>query len=197
MKINGYCILFVLITLYINSSVTSAKEVESSGKDRAYIGASLGYTFNRDTCSELYLSCDDNDTSYGAFIGVNFTDYLALEIGYQDFGSYEGVFIVADKTEISGVDVALKGTWVFSNDASLFFKAGGLRWSKKFYGHQENYSKSDEYKENGFSPTVSTGVDYEFITDWQVRFAYQWASEFGGEETQLNQVYISIIYKFI
>jgi OmpA-OmpF porin, OOP family len=55
-----------------------------------YLGGSIGYSQYKDTCKNLFIPCDENDTAFRVFGGYQFNRNWMLELGYGDFGEAEG-----------------------------------------------------------------------------------------------------------
>ncbi|MCH1929499.1 porin family protein [Shewanella sp. A25] len=188
-----YIFAFSLVTM---AGSASANNPPTQLEPKPYIGFDGGFTFIQETCSKVYTHCDNSEPKLGFLYGVSLTDYFAIETGFQFFGTYKGFLNTTDKSDISSIDLSAKFAWGVSPTANVFFKAGGMRWMKEFRGHIENNTGSGRERENGYSPALTVGVDYHFRDNWDLSLSYQWANQFGGQNTDLNQVSIGFNYFF-
>lgn len=135
----------------------------AAGEPGFYIGAWVGQsskdvsrdfyeTFNADnqqfssfTPVEDHTSFDDSDTAFGLLAGYRFTQYLAFESGYTEFGKVEyksqasgnypleaGTFNSKIQSGTSGFSFAALGTLPLSRDWELFARGGVLFATTKF-----------------------------------------------------------------
>lgn len=65
----------------------AAQGMDSSG---IYLGGSLGLSQYKDTCKNLFVPCEDQDTAFRVFGGYQFNRNWAVELGYADFGEADG-----------------------------------------------------------------------------------------------------------
>jgi len=55
-----------------------------------YLGGSVGYSQFKDSCKELPVPCDGEDTAWRAFGGYQFNRYVAVEVGFANLGKATG-----------------------------------------------------------------------------------------------------------
>jgi len=55
-----------------------------------YLGGSVGYSQFKDSCKELPVPCDGEDTAWRAFGGYQFNRYVAVEGGFANLGKATG-----------------------------------------------------------------------------------------------------------
>lgn len=55
-----------------------------------YLGGSAGYSQFKNTCKDLAVPCDANDSTWRVFGGYQFTRYWAVELGYGNLGEVNG-----------------------------------------------------------------------------------------------------------
>jgi OOP family OmpA-OmpF porin len=58
-----------------------------------YVGGSAGYGQAKNTCKNLVVPCDANDSTWRFFGGYQFNRYWAAELGYGDLGAVTGAGI--------------------------------------------------------------------------------------------------------
>ena len=131
--------------------------VASAAEHGFYIGGHIGQSskdaprsfyelFNDDiqtfaffTRSEQTTSFDDSDLAYGLDIGYRLTPHVALEAGYQNFGTVifesrasgnfpleSGTTAVTIESETTGFTLTALGVLPLSRDWELFARAGAL-----------------------------------------------------------------------
>jgi OmpA-OmpF porin, OOP family len=116
--------------LLVAAAGSVAAQVPEKG---IYIGGSLGYSQYKDSCKDLLIPCDENDTIWRAFAGYQFNRYWAMEIGGGHFGEAEGQGTVAGlgsgsfSLKAYGMDVSAIGTVPLSGGLSVFGRLGVYR----------------------------------------------------------------------
>jgi OOP family OmpA-OmpF porin len=65
----------------------AAQSMDPSG---IYLGGSLGRSQYKDTCKNLFIPCEAEDTSWRFFAGYQFNRNWAVELGYTDLGEATG-----------------------------------------------------------------------------------------------------------
>jgi len=73
--------LYLFTVLLFTSSVQAREEFW-------YMGAGAGATFLEDS-DDLFSSSEEKSTAYKAYVGYRVSTYIALEIDYAHFGTYE------------------------------------------------------------------------------------------------------------
>lgn len=66
--------------------VAGSALAQSADPSGIYLGGSLGRSQYKDTCKNLFVPCEDQDTAWRFFGGYQFNRNWALELGYGDFG---------------------------------------------------------------------------------------------------------------
>jgi OmpA-OmpF porin, OOP family len=131
---------------------------------------------------------DENRLSYGAFGGWGFNKWLAVEVGYHggsDFSAHlnsDGAFPtreVEQHTDIHGFEASVVGSWWFTNDFSLYGRAGIFVW-KGESTFTEDLDSTDEFpatsretfEDDGNDPFFGIGIQTE-MDGALVRLEYQ------------------------
>lgn len=95
-----------------------------------YLGGSVGYSQYKDTCKNLFIPCDDDDTAYRVFAGYQFNRNWAAEVGYGDFGDARGSGPIPAggdatfKTHSYAFDLTAIGSVYLTQRLSLFGRLG-------------------------------------------------------------------------
>lgn len=122
-----------------------------------YVGAAAGRSSLQDKDQALPgADVDDTDTGWKVFGGYTWNPYVALELGYVDFGKFSASG-QSGEWKVKGVDLSVLGVWPLPNQFSLFGKVGANRW------------KVDN-DVSGFGSTSDNGVDVSLRCGRAIRF---------------------------
>jgi OOP family OmpA-OmpF porin len=141
----------VIIAILAGPHMTVVQAEEFSGSN-FYIGASGGEANYDISCSGA-SDCDDSDTGWKVFMGVD-NNRFGFEAGYVNFGE-------PLSHDVWGVQMQGLGIHQFNDQFSAFAKAGGLAYD------------GDEI-DNGFTWSLGAGVQYNFSGMFGVRAEYEW-----------------------
>jgi OOP family OmpA-OmpF porin len=137
-----------------------------------YLGASLGAAKAKQICANVD-SCDAKETSGRLFGGYQVNRYLAVEAGYQYFGTFiqgtRGVFS-------SAVDLVAVGSWHFTQDLSVYGKAGGY----------VARTRSAPAAEDNSDFAYGIGAEWRVFKEWSVRGEWQRYYNLGGGDIGLS-----------
>lgn len=120
-------------TMYVAAAMASALALSTPASAgffdltlAPYVGGSLGQATVDITCPAS-TSCDDKDTAWKVFGGLEVNEYLSMELGYVDFGKAKytnlGGGVDGQRTS-KGVTVQLVGTYVLNPSITLIGKGG-------------------------------------------------------------------------
>ena len=180
----------------LSSFAAFAQQSSSSlaGDNGFYVGGNYGY-LKVDGDNDFD---DDNDVWQG-LVGYRFNDYIAIEGGIVDFGSYGNEF---GKASTDGYTAAVKGTLPLNDMFSVYAKAGQL-WSETEYRADAiGFDDDDE------SLFIGAGVSYAVTKQFLVNAEYTIydASVSAGEavqdfddtdlETDFHQASLGVEYRF-
>jgi OOP family OmpA-OmpF porin len=187
-------ILLPVLLFSFSSSVLSADALDKPW----YIGGGVGQSEADDACGGI-SNCDDTDTGWKLFGGYRFTQYVAIEAGYVDFGEYSGSSGgISASAEATGVTAHVVGTLPLHDRFSLIGRLGTI------------YSDVD-VKASGFGITIreddqsfafAAGVGAEVnITDqFSLRAEYELFKDVGDDNsTGEDDVYLaslSAVFRF-
>ncbi len=95
--------------------------------DGLSLGASIGYVNVAD--SEPGFDFESSDTGYKLFASYEFSNHLAIEGGYIDFGNQEDQFQgLTGQIDASGWNLYGVGNLPLADSVDLFAKAGIVNW---------------------------------------------------------------------
>jgi OmpA-OmpF porin, OOP family len=163
MAMNGKAALAVLGMLAaLFAAPAAAQGSDASG---IYLGGSLGYSQYKDTCKNLFIPCDDEDTAWRIFGGYQFNRNWAAELGFGDFGETHGSGPIpaggeaAFRTRSYGVDLTGIGTFYLTQRLSLFGRLGAYMGRTTRDIEFTNFPNVHEAKTNS-GVTYGAGVGY-------------------------------------
>jgi hypothetical protein len=155
---NSKITLFSLITTMLLVASTRVIADDDSG---FYIGANI----NRASASfedDRRIDFDDSDNAYGVKAGFMFTDFIGVELGYIDLGSFstDDRGVVRDiNLDADGFSAALVLNWSVIDQLDLYGKVGAFRVSansNSFIGDQ--LIRADE---DATEPFGAFGVEWD------------------------------------
>jgi OOP family OmpA-OmpF porin len=188
-----------------------------------YLGVGFGQTkaVNPGSCSDLNglfnpgFSCSFNDTDTGwkIFAGLQFNRNFALEMSYQDLGSFKltanGVVTcvpIALKETLSASGFGLDGviSIPLSKEFALLARLGFFAWSldakaTATNGNNGNTATAND-KPTGTSLSFGIGARYNFSEHFGLRVEYQRFTDIGDQnstgQSDVDLLSASLIYRF-
>lgn len=138
----------------------------------AYVGGSVGIV-DYDICaSGGGVTCDDSDTGFKVFGGMNINETFSLEVSYVDLGevavsagSYKGA-IEVDAVSIDGI-----ASIPVNDKFDVFGKLGVTNWA---WDYNENYQLIGEGSDHGLGFKAGAGfkVDLQDNVGLRVELEY-------------------------
>ena len=190
----------ILGLLLAAAAGAAAAQVPEKG---IYIGGSLGYSQYKDSCKNLLIPCEENDTMWRAFAGYQFNRYWAAEIGGGHLGEAEGQGTIAGvgsgsfRLKAYGLDVTAIGSMPISGGVSAFGRFGAYR-SRTTLDQQGTFfaTTHDAGTNSGF--TYGAGLGYNLSrlgirVEWQ-RYANIGASTTGTDE--IDAFSFGVLFRF-
>lgn len=167
-----------------------------------YLGANVGQSSSDISCP-VGVSCDDSDTAWKIYGGLEINEFISMEVGYIDLGkvTYSGTAETGTR-ETNGMILAMVGTYAI-NPSFVLSGRGGL-----------NILNTEVNGTIAGTPTLNTGdtdVVWSFgvgaqynVTpsvglrlDWE-RFFEAGSSDFNGGtgEADIDLISAGVVYKF-
>ncbi|MGY4028282.1 OmpA family protein [Aeromonas rivuli] len=170
-----------------------------------YVGAKAGWVHGHNACESQRLTCDNDALGAGIFAGYELNDWLALEAGYNYFGSMKADYpalghsdVTAPYTgKVQGIELGAKPYWDLNESTSLFAKVGTLAWWTDVTGEEVGYQHSAS--DNGWSPMLGAGLEMAMTDNLSARVEYQWFHNVGGSATggsSINMLSAGVAYHF-
>jgi OmpA-OmpF porin, OOP family len=166
-----------------------------------YLGASVGQAQADITCT-AGTSCDDKDTAWRLFGGMEVNEYISMEVGYIDFGEAtytdlgEGSSGIRDT---NGVTVNVVGTYVVSPSITLFGKGG-----MNFLGTSVKGTvvTSGSESDTDVEWSLGLGAQYNFTPTIGLRMEWERFFEVGSpdptstREADIDLISAGLVFKF-
>ena len=188
---------FVLISVFLFSLSSSVLSADALPKPW-YVGGGVGQSKGDDVCDGI-SSCDDTDTGWKLFGGLQFTQYVAIEAGYVDLGKFSGnVSGISASAEATGYTAHVVGTLPLNSRFSLIGRLGTI------YNDVEVKASaggsSDSARDQQFAFAVGVGAEVNFTDQFSLRAEYELFKDLGDEdETGEDDVYLaslSAVFRF-
>lgn len=166
-----------------------------------YIGGNIGQSSSDITCP-TGVSCDDSDTAWKIYGGMEINEYISMEVGYADLGEVKYSGAKTGTRETNGMLVDVVGTYAI-NPSFILSARGGM-----------NFLNTEVNGTIAGTPTLNTGdtdVVWSFgvggqynLTpsvglrlDWE-RFFEAGSSDYNGGtgEADIDMLSAGVVYKF-
>ncbi len=173
--------------------------------NEVYVGAKAGLVHGHNACESHNIACDNDALGAGLFAGYELNDWLALEAGYNYFGSMKADYPALGHSDVSapysgkvqGIELGAKPYWHWNDSTSVFVKAGTLAWWTDVTGDEVGYQHNA--RDNGWSPMLGAGLDIAITDNLSARLEYQWFNNIGGSATggsSINMLSGGMSYRF-
>lgn len=172
-----------------------------------YIGASAGLS-NTDICSAAD-TCDDKDTAWKIYGGMEMNEYLSMEIGYIDMGKvhyagYTGVngTPLSGTRYVNGMIVDVVGTYQINPSFTLMAKGGMNILNAEVNGTiaqtpTENTGDTDVAWSFGLGAQYNLTPMVGLRLEWERFFEVGSPSSNGGTgEADIDTTTAGIVFKF-
>jgi OOP family OmpA-OmpF porin len=166
-----------------------------------FVGASYGLATSDIDCS-AGVSCDDTDSAWRIFGGLEINEFMAMEVGYIDLGEVQYGGADSGSRETNGMTMTLLGTYYFTPSFSLIAR-GGLN----FLNTEVNGTIAGTPVDNSGDTDVvwSFGLGAQYYLTPAVGVRLEWESFFeagssdfngGTGEADIDLISASLVYKF-
>lgn len=161
-----------------------------------FIGAAVGQS-NSDVTCPAATSCDDSDTAWKIFGGLEVNEYISMEVGYADMGEVDYKGAVSGTREVDGMTLRLIGAYAL-NPRFTLLATGGM-----------NILQADMKTVPGASDdtdvawSAGLGMQYNFTksvglrVEWE-RYFEVGSSNFNGGtgEADVDLISAGLVFKF-
>jgi OOP family OmpA-OmpF porin len=185
----------ILISAFLFSLSSLSFSADAPSK-RYYVGGGVGQSKGDDVCDGI-SNCDDTDIAWKLFGGYRFTQNIAIEGGYVDFGEYTGkvntiIGTVKAKAEVSGFTAHMVGTLPLHERFSLIARLGTIYADVDVKGSAGGFNGHADDQSFAFAGGVGAEV---VITDQLfARAEYELFKDLGdNDETGESDVYLASV----
>lgn len=188
---------FTLISAFLFSIFSPVISAEALGNPW-YIGAGVGQSEVDDFCSGV-SNCDDTDTGWKLFGGYLFTQYVAIEAGYVDFGKFSGSSGgISASAEVTGVTAHVVGMLPLNERFSLIGRLGTIYADVDIKASGFGYSFHDD--DQSFDFAAGVGAEVNITDQFSLRAEYELFKDVGDDDTTgEDDVYLaslSAVFRF-
>ena len=164
-----------------------------------YLGASVGQS-TIDVSCPAGVSCDDKDTAWKVFGGLEVNEYISMEAGYADLGkvSYSGA--KSGTRDTKGVILQLVGTYAINPSITLIARGGMNILDTQFNG---TIAGAPDKSDTDVVWSAGLGAQYNFTqsvglrAEWERYFKTGSPATNGGTgEANVDLLSASLVYKF-
>lgn len=161
-----------------------------------FIGAAVGQS-NSDTTCPAATSCDDSDTAWKIFGGLEVNEYISMEVGYADMGKVTYTGTTTGTREVDGMTLRVLGTYAL-NPSFTLFATGGM-----------NILQADMKTVPGASDdtdvawSAGLGMQYNFTKSVGLRVEWERYFEVGNSnfnggtgEADVDLISAGVVFKF-
>lgn len=189
-----------IIAVSVAAAALAFSAAASAGEaGTPYIGGHLGFAHGAwsDSNESLYNMDDSSGTGIGLFLGYNFTENFAVELGYNFFDRFKTANKLSgakSDLDVQGPELAARVNFPVS-DALEFYLRGGL-----MYANSEISGGPDGSQ---MSPLAGLGMQFNIDRNIGVRVGYDryfnaWDGDGTAEGTDMDvdSVYLGFQYTF-
>lgn len=166
-----------------------------------YLGANVGQS-NSDISCPVGISCDDSDTAWKIYGGLEINEFISMEVGYIDLGEVQYSGEETGTRETNGVIVAMVGTYAISPSFVLSGR-GGMNFLTVEVDGTIAGTPTLNTEDTDIAWSFGVGAQYNVTPsvglrlDWE-RFFEAGNSDFNGGtgEADIDLISAGVVYKF-
>lgn len=168
-----------------------------------FVGASLGQVSSDISCP-AGVSCDDSDTAWKIFGGMEMNEYISMEVGYVDLGEVQYSGAKTGSREVNGMAFDLLGTYAFSPSFKLIARGGMNILNAEVNGTiAPGGTPTSNTGDTDVAWSFGLGAQYNFTpavglrAEWE-RFFEVGSSDYNGGtgEADIDMISASLVYQF-
>jgi OOP family OmpA-OmpF porin len=172
-----------------------------------YVGASVGLS-NTDICSASD-SCDDKDTAWKIYGGMEMNEYISMEVGYVDMGKvhYDGYTALtgtplSGTRYVNGMIIDVLGTYMINPSFTLMAK-GGMNILNAEVNGTIAQTPTENTGDTDVAWSFGVGAQYNFTPAVGLRLEWERFFEVGSPaynggtgEADIDLLSAGLVYKF-
>lgn len=192
-------------TIHLAAAVASALSLSSPATAgffdltlAPFIGASAGQA-SYDVSCPATSTCDDSDTAWKIFGGLEVNEYIAMEVGYADLGEAKFSGTPSGTAEVNGMTMQVIGTLAINPSLAVIGRGG-----MNFLNLEKNGTIAGTPTNNEGDTDVawSLGLGAQYNLSKSVGLRAEWERYFkvGDEDTtgeiDIDLISASLVYTF-
>lgn len=191
-------------TIYLAAAMASALSLSAPATAgffdftlAPFVGVSAGQsTF--DLSCDAGSTCDDTDTAWKIYGGLEVNEYIAMEIGYADLGEAKFSGATSGTAEVNGMTMQVIGTYAINPSFSLIGRGGmnflNLEINETTAGVSSNAGDTDVAWSLGVGAQYNLSKSVGFRAEWERYFNVGDPDETG--EMDIDLISASVVFKF-
>jgi OOP family OmpA-OmpF porin len=161
-----------------------------------YVGASAGVS-TTDSC--IVGTCDDSDTAWKVYGGLEVNEFISMEIGYVELGTVDYTSVVATR-DTHGVVMQLVGSYALNPSFTLLARGGMNFLNTEVNGAAAVAGATGNDGDTDVSWSLGLGAQYNFTKALGVRVEWERYFEVGDadstREADIDLVTAGVVFKF-
>jgi len=192
-------------TIYLAAAMASALSLSAPATAgffdltlAPFIGASAGQATYDRTCPAGDL-CDDTDTSWKIYGGLEVNEYIQMEVGYVDLGESKISGATSGTAEANGVTIQVVGTYALNPSFSLIGR-GGMNILNLEVNGTVAETPSNNAGDTDVAWSFGLGAQYNLSKSVGLRAEWERYVEVGDPdttgETDIDLISAGVVFKF-
>jgi len=191
-------------TIFVAAAMASALSLSAPASAgffdltlRPFVGASAGQA-SFDIDCPVGSSCDDTDTAWKIYGGLEVNEYIQMEVGYADLGEAEVSGTTSGTAEVNGMTIQVVGTYAFNPSFSLIGRGGmnilNLEVNETTAGLSSNEGDTDVAWSLGLGAQYNLSKSVGLRAEWERYFDVGDADSTG--EMDVDLISAGVVFKF-
>ena len=164
-----------------------------------YVGINLGQA-TTDSC--ITGTCDDSDSAWKIFGGMEMNEFISMEVGYADLGTVD-YSVPTGSRETRGMTMQMLGTYALNPSFTLMARGGLNILRTRISGNIAGAGAGANSADNDIVWSAGLGGQYNltksvgFRLEWERYFeAGSSSNNLGTGEADIDLVSVGVVYKF-
>jgi OOP family OmpA-OmpF porin len=162
-----------------------------------FIGASAGQA-THDMACPAGSTCDNTDTAWKIYGGLEVNEYIAMEVGYADLGEVKVSGTPSGTAEVNGMTIQVIGTYALNPSFSLIGRGGmnilNLEKNGSIAGASNNVGDTDVAWSLGLGGQYNLSKSVGLRVEWERYFKVGDQDTTG--ETDVDLISAGVVFKF-
>ena len=187
-------------TIYLAAAMASALSLSTPASAEFFnftmaplLGVSAGQA-SFDVSCPAASSCDDTDTAWRVFGGLEVNEYISMEVGYADLGKAEISGATSGTAEANGMTFQVVGNFALNPSFSLIGRGGMNILNLEVNAPGYNEGDTD------VAWSLGLGAQYNFTKSLGLRVEWERYFKVGDEDTtgdvDIDLLSAGLVYKF-